>query len=88
MRTVEEYRGFEIVESDWTTDDPLTGEVRAVYVIPGMKERPNKPFLTSVEEAREYVDLELELRDLGDCEVEEEDDWDEEYEGDPDEEDD
>lgn len=86
MRTVEQYRGFKIVESDWTTDDPLTGEVRAVYVIPGMKERPNKPYLTSVEEAREYIDFELELSDLESEEAEDEDDWDEEYEGESDEE--
>lgn len=66
MRTVEEHRGFQIVETDWTTSVKVgfdQEEVRPVYVIPGLKERPSKPFLTTVEEAREYIDAELDGRE-------------------------
>ena len=62
MQTVEEHRGYEIVETDWTTE-VRTGfdasEVRPVFVIPGMKERPSSPYLTTVQEARDYIDEEL-----------------------------
>lgn len=62
MRTAETYRGYEIVETDWTTE-VRTGfdatEVRPVYVILGMKECPSSPFLTTVQEARDYIDEEL-----------------------------
>lgn len=54
MRTLETYRGFEIVETDWTTE-----EARPVLVILGLKERPSSPILTTVEEARGFVDEEL-----------------------------
>lgn len=63
MRVVDVHRSFNIVETDWTTEDPATGEVRPVYVIPGLKERPSRPFLTTVEEAREYIDDELDGRE-------------------------
>ena len=62
MRTAETYRGFEVVETDWTTEVRVgsdRAEVRPVYVIPGMKERPSSPFLTTVQEARDYIDEEL-----------------------------
>ena len=62
MQTAETYRGYEVVETDWTTA-VRTGdgreEVRPVYVIPGMKERPSSPFLTTVQEARDFIDEEL-----------------------------
>ena len=66
MRTAAEHRGYEIVETDWTTSVKVgfdKEEVRPVYVIPGLKERPSKPFLTTVEEAREYIDDELDGRE-------------------------
>lgn len=62
MRTADEYRGYRIVETDWTTEVRVgfdRAEVRPVYVIPGMKERPSSPFLTSVQEARDFIDEEL-----------------------------
>ena len=62
MRTAETYRGYEVVETDWTTEVRVgfdRAEVRPVYVIPGMKERPSSPFLTTVQEARDYIDKEL-----------------------------
>lgn len=62
MRTAETYRGYEVVETDWTTEVRVgfdRTEVRPVYVIPGMKERPSSPFLTTVQEARDYIDEEL-----------------------------
>ena len=52
MRTAAEHRGYEIVETDWTTEVKVgfdREEVRPVYVIPGLKERPSRPFLTTVE---------------------------------------
>ena len=62
VRTVGEHRGYEVEETDWTTA-VRTGdgreEVRPVYVIPGMKDRPSSPFLTTVQEARDYIDEEL-----------------------------
>ena len=63
MRAAAEHRGYRIVETDWTTEDPATGEVRPVHVIPGLKERPSRPFLTTVQEAREYIDDELDGRE-------------------------
>ena len=66
MRTVEEHRGYEIVETDWATEVKVgfdREEVRPVYVIPGLKERPSSPFLTTVDEAREYIDAELDGRE-------------------------
>lgn len=66
MRTAAEHRGYEIVETDWTTTvkvGPDEEEVRPVYVIPGLKERPSRPFLTTVEEARDYIDDELDGRE-------------------------
>lgn len=63
MRAAAEHRGYRIVETDWTTEDPATGEVRPVYVIPGLKERPSRPFLTTIQEAREYIDDELDGRE-------------------------
>ena len=63
MRVVDVHRSFNIVETDWTTEDQATGEVRPVYVIPGLKERPSRPFLTTIEEAREYIDDELDGRE-------------------------
>ncbi len=62
MRTVETYRGYDIVETDWTTTVRVgvdREDVRPVFVIMGLKERPSSPFLTSVPECREYVDSEL-----------------------------
>ena len=66
MQTVEEYKGYEIVETGWTTTVKVgfdREEVRPVYVIPGLKERPSRPFLTTVDEAREYIDDELDGRE-------------------------
>lgn len=66
MQEFGEYRGYRIVESDWTTTVKIghdKEEVRPVYVIPGLKERPSSPFLTTVAEAREYIDLELDARE-------------------------
>lgn len=63
VRVVDVHRSFNIVETDWTTEDQATGEVRPVYVIPGLKERPSRPFLTTVQEAREYIDDELDGRE-------------------------
>ena len=66
MRTAAEHRGYEIVETDWTTTVKVgfdKEEVRPVYVIPGLKERPSRPFLTTVQEAREYIDDELDGRE-------------------------
>ena len=51
MRTVESYRGFEIVELD------VDGA--PVHVIQGMKERVSDPVLGTVEEARSFIDGEL-----------------------------
>lgn len=65
MQIVEEYKGFTIVETDWTTTVKVgfdQEEVRAVYIIRGLKERPSRPFLTTVEQCREYIDEELEGR--------------------------
>jgi hypothetical protein len=65
MKIVEEYRGYTIVETDWTTTVKVgfdEEEVRSVYIIRGLKERPSRPFLTSVEQCREYIDGELEGR--------------------------
>jgi len=61
MRVLETYKGYDIVETDWTTEVRVGGreEVREVLVIMGLKERPSSPFITTVEEAREYVDAEL-----------------------------
>lgn len=63
MRTVAEHRGYEIVETDWTTEDPVTGRILTVYVIPGLKERPSRPFLVTVDAARAYIDDELDGRE-------------------------
>ena len=65
MRTAAEHRGYAIVETDWTTEVKVgsSEEVRPVYVIPGLKERPSRPFLTTVQEAREYIDDELDGRE-------------------------
>ena len=65
MKAVSEYRDYIIVETDWTTSVNVGGveEVRPVYVIPGLKERPSRPFLTTVDEAREYIDAELDGRE-------------------------
>lgn len=66
MQIVEEYKGYTIVETDWTTE-VKTGfdqeEVRPVYIIRGLKERPSRPFLTSVGECRAYIDDELKARE-------------------------
>lgn len=75
MRTVEEHRGYEIVETDWATEVKVgfdREEVRPVYVIPGLKERPSSPFLTTVDEAREYIDAELDGREAWKEEISEE----------------
>ena len=63
MRTVDVHRSFNIVETDWTTEDPVTGRIMAVYVIPGLKERPSRPFLVTVDAARAYIDDELDGRE-------------------------
>lgn len=62
MRKAASYRGYDIVETEWRTEDP-SGRVLPVFVIPGMKERPSSPFLTSPAEAREYIDEELDARE-------------------------
>ena len=51
MRTIERYRGFEIVE--------LFVDGASVHVIPGMKERVSDPVLGTVEEARAFIDEEI-----------------------------
>lgn len=58
MRVAEEYRGYTVVETDWTTDG---GE--PVFIVRGLKERPSRPFLTSVEECEAYIDDELKARE-------------------------
>ncbi len=65
MRAAEEHRGYTIVETDWTTSVNVGGveEVRPVYIIRGLKERPSRPFLTSVEECERYIDEELRARE-------------------------
>lgn len=66
MRVVDVHRSFNIVETDWTTSVKVgfdKEEVRSVYVIPGLKERPSRPFLTTVEEAKGYIDDELDGRE-------------------------
>ena len=59
------YRGFEIEETSFTTvvQDGPHKEVRPVYIIPGLKERPSSPFLTTPQEARDYIDAELDARE-------------------------
>lgn len=64
MQTVEEYKGFRIVETDWTTETERG--IVPVYIIRGLKERPSRPFLTTVEQCREYIDGELEGRAMVD----------------------
>ncbi len=61
MRVLETYKGFDIVETDWTTEVKAGGreEVREVLVIMGLKERPSSPFLTTLAECRDYIDAEL-----------------------------
>ena len=65
MRVSEEYRGYTIVETDWTTEVNVGGaeEVRPVFIIRGLKERPSRPFLTSVEECERYIEDELKARE-------------------------
>jgi hypothetical protein len=55
------YRGFDIEETDMTAD--VGGEVRPIFIIPGLKERPGAPYLTSPEEARDFIDAELDARE-------------------------
>lgn len=64
MKAVDEYKDYIIVETDWTTSVNVGGveEVRPVYIIRGLKERPSRPFLTTVEQCREYIDDELKAR--------------------------
>lgn len=59
------YRGYEIELTELTAAVKTGGreEVRPVYIIPGLKERPGSPFLTSPEEARDYIDAELDARE-------------------------
>lgn len=64
MQIVETYRDFTIVETDWTTETERG--IAPVYVIRGLKERPSRPFLTTVEQCREYIDAELEGRAMVD----------------------
>lgn len=60
MKAVDEYKDYIIVETDWTTETERG--VVPVYIIRGLKERPSRPFLTSVEECRDYIDEELKAR--------------------------
>lgn len=64
MQVKEEYRGYSIVETNWTTTVSVGGaeEERPVYIIRGLKERPSRPFLTSLEECRQFIDEELRAR--------------------------
>lgn len=64
MKAVDEYKDYIIVETDLTTSVNVGGveEVRPVYIIRGLKERPSRPFLTTVEQCREYIDDELKAR--------------------------
>lgn len=59
------YRGYEIEETSYTTEVSVGGrtEVRPVFVIPGLKERLTRPTLTTVGEAKEFIDAELEARE-------------------------
>ena len=61
MRTVDRYRGFDIVESDFLAEDG--DRLRAALVVPGLKERPDGPVLTSRDEARAWIDAELDARE-------------------------
>ena len=60
MKAVSEYRDYIIVETDWTTETERG--IVPVYIIRGLKERPSRPFLTSVEECRAFIDDELRAR--------------------------
>lgn len=60
MKAVDEYKDFIIVETDWTTETERG--IVPVYIIRGLKERPSRPFLTSVEECRAFIDDELRAR--------------------------
>ena len=60
MKAVSEYKDYIIVETDWTTE--TEGGTSPVYIIRGLKERPSRPFLTSVEECERFIDDELKAR--------------------------
>lgn len=64
MQIVEQYRGYTIIETDWTTE--TEAGVVPVYIIRGLKERPSRPFLTTVKQCREYVNDELAGREAVD----------------------
>ena len=64
MQIVETYRDFTIVETDWTTE--TEAGVVPVYIIRGLKERPSRPFLTTVRQCRAFIDDELAGREAVD----------------------
>ena len=55
MEILESYRGFDIVETDWTR----AGGSSRILIIPGLKDRLGSPTLTRRSDAREYIDAEL-----------------------------
>lgn len=61
-REVADHRGYPIVETAWTIED-AGGVARRVYAVPGLKERPDAPALTSVREAMGYIDSVLDARE-------------------------
>lgn len=68
MRVAEEYNGYAVVETDYTTTVSVGGveEVRPVFIIRGLKERLGSPMLTSVEECRAFIEDELRAREEAD----------------------
>lgn len=64
MRVASEYKGYTLVETDYTTTVNVGGreEVRPVYIIRGLKERLGAPVLTSVEECERFIKDELRAR--------------------------
>lgn len=62
MRTIKTYLGYDIVESEYTTQLP-NGEIRPVLVIPGLKASLWNPILMTIPEAQEYIRAEVEARE-------------------------
>ncbi|MBO4797446.1 MAG: AbrB/MazE/SpoVT family DNA-binding domain-containing protein [Candidatus Methanomethylophilaceae archaeon] len=56
------YRGYDIVETDTSTENP-SGDVVPILIIPGLKEGLTRPILASIRQAEDYIDGELEARE-------------------------
>ncbi len=61
MKSVEVYKGYEIICTDRTVSsaDKTKSSELPIYVISGLKERLDNPYLTSVADAREFIDGEI-----------------------------